>query len=363
MNSDEIVPEAGSAINTENDLVKKILQAVVRKWWLFLIIGLAGGLIGYLYAYVQKTQYQSYLSFALDEGGTEGGGSAALGLAAQFGISLGGSQNVFEGDNILDIIESRRMIEGTLLSVDTFDNKPTTLIEFYLQNERQNNGDKKKANIVHFAPHQPRSSFSYQQDSLLYNTYLSFKQKHIIARRPDKRLNIYEVMVTSPNEKFSKVFTDKLIASTNDFYTEIRSKKAGETLQILEKRVPDMKHKLDASIENKASIQDANLNTPFASAEVPLLRQQSNAEVYSGAYAEMFKNLEVARFQYLQSIPLLQIIDAANYPMEKIKPGKLKTAVVCSVLAAFIFLVLFIIVSFFKMASQLATQQSFSRES
>ncbi|MGN6803312.1 MAG: Wzz/FepE/Etk N-terminal domain-containing protein [Ginsengibacter sp.] len=331
---------------SESIIINKLIRSIFRKWWLFLLIGLVGAVAGYLYALSHKTQYQSYLSFALDEGGSNGG-SSAMGLAAQFGISLGGSQSVFTGDNILEIIESRRMIEGTLLAVDTFDNKPMTLIEFYLENENPVTTDDHPG-LIKFYPGQPRSEFSYGQDSVLYNTYLKFKTKNIIARKPDKRLNIYEVMVTSHNEKFSKDFTEKLIEQTNSFYTEIRSKKAGETLEILEKRVPDMKQKLDASIANKAAIQDANLNTPLANAEVPLLKQQTNAQVYSAAYGEMFKNLEVARFQYLQSIPLLQIIDAPNYPMRKIKPGKLKMAVVFAVLSGFILLISLIIINLFK---------------
>jgi len=347
MSSEETVTVTNSINNSENVIVNKITRNVVKRWWLFIIIGFVGAFIGYFYALHQKTEYQSYLSFALDEGGSEGGGSTAMGLAAQFGISFGGSQSVFTGDNIMDIIESRRMIEGTLLSVDTFNNKPMTLIEFYNQNEKENNEVNKSIASIHFPPGVTRSSFSYSEDSLLYHTYLAFKRDHIIIRKPDKRLNIYELLVTSHDEKFSKVFTDRLIEQTNAFYTQLRSKKAEETLQILEKRVPYMKQKLDASIANKAAIQDANLNTPFADAEVPLLKQQNNAQVYSAAYAEMFKNLEVARFQYLQSIPLLQIIDAANYPMQRIKAGKLKMAVIFSVISVFISLIIFISIYLF----------------
>jgi hypothetical protein len=62
----------------------------------------------------------------------------------------------------------------------------------------------------------------------------------------------------------------------------------------------------------------------------------------------MFKNLELARFQYLKSIPLMQVIDNADYPMKKIKMGKLKTAIIFSVIAAFIFLMIFIILNFFR---------------
>src|SRR5665647_3716775 len=119
---------SGSDENSERIIMIRVSRHIINKWWLFLIIGLAGAIIGYVYASKQKEVYESYLSFALDEGGSEGGGTGAMGLAAQFGISLGGSQDVFTGDNILEIMQSRRTIEAALLSVDTFDNKPMTLI-------------------------------------------------------------------------------------------------------------------------------------------------------------------------------------------------------------------------------------------
>ncbi len=328
--------------NSESFILLLIFRNIIKKLWLFLFIALAGGVSGYLYAIKQKPVYESYLSFALDEGGSAGGMSAAMGLASQFGISLGGANEVFTGDNIIEIMLSRRMIENVLLSVDTFDNKPMTLIECYLENEELLNGKDQKITNIHFYPGESRSSFSYTKDSILYITFLEIKKDHISARRPDKKLNIYELMVTSNNEKFSKVFTDSLIDKTNHFYTEISSKKARETLEILEKRVPAMKGKLDATINNKAAIEDANLNTAFADAQVPLLKEQVNTQVYGTAYAEMFKNLEMARFQYLKSIPLMQVIDAANYPMKKINTSKLITVIVFSVISTFIFLLVFI---------------------
>ena len=339
---------SGTDENSESVITIKVFRFIIKKWWIFLIIGIVGAVSGYIYASKQKPIYQSYLSFALDEGGSEGSMSGAMGLASQFGISLGGAQDVFTGDNILEIMQSRRVIESVLLSVDTFDNKPMTLIEFYLENELQKNENNKRITSMHFYPGEPRNLFSYSKDSVLYNIFLKFKNDNISARRPNKNLNIYELMVTSHNEKFSKVFTDKLIEETNRFYTEIRSKKAKETLEILEKGAPDMKGKLDETFTNKASIEDANLNTAFANAQVPLLKQQSNTQVYGAAYAEMFKNLEMARFQYLKSIPLMQVIDAANYPMKKITMGKLKTAIIFSVIAAFISLLLFISIGFFN---------------
>ena len=153
-----------------------------------------------------------------------------------------------------------------------------------------------------------------------------------MATRPDRKLNIYEVNVTSPDEKFTKDFTDRLVAATNEFYIEIRTKKAKQTLDVLQERVAAMKDNLNSSITNKATIQDINVNPAFSEAQVPVQKQQSNIQVYGTAYSEMFKNLELARFQYLNEIPLMQIIDPASYPMQKIKKGKL----ICAILFAFV---------------------------
>jgi hypothetical protein len=342
--------------NSESDIIIRIFYKTIKKWWIFLIAGILASIAGYIYALNQKPIYQSYLSFALDEGGSEGSMSGAMGLAAQFGISLGGgAQDVFTGDNILQIMQSRRLIEDVLLSVDTFNKKPSTLIEYYLQNEIER---KKNISGIHFYPGQLKNSFTYTQDSILYNTFLEFQKNHVIARRPNKNLNIYELMVTSYNEKFSKVFTDNLIEKTNLFYTDIRSKKARETLEILEKALPAVKGRLDATITNKASTEDANLNTAFANAQVPILKEQINTQVYGTAYTELYKNLEMARFQYLKSIPLMQIIDPANYPMKKIKQSKLITSLVFSVIAIFIFLVVFATINYFKFKRELQTNSA-----
>ena len=332
---------------TESKLVIYLLHRLLRKWWLFLLIGIVAGIGGIWYASEQKPVYESYLTFALDEGGSEGGMSGAMGLAAQFGISLGGAKDVFTGDNILEIMLSRRIIERVLISVDTFDNKQYTLIEYFLQKLSINNVKLKAANI-HFLPGELKNQFSYAKDSVLYNTVLEFEKQYISARRPNKKLNIYEVGVTSFDEQFTKKFTDKLISETNNFYIEISSKKARETLEILEQRVPKMKDKLSESISNKAAAADANLNPVFAEAQVPILKEQANAQVYGTAYAEMFKNLEMARFQYLKSIPLMQIIDPADYPMKKTKIGKLKTGIVFSVTAVFIAVIIFLFFNLLK---------------
>lgn len=308
-----------------------IWRDLLKKWYLFLIVGILAGTCGFIYAFTKKPTYKSHLTFALDDGNGGGIGNF-LNLASQFGLNIGSGKDIFAGDNILDIMKSRRMVEGVFLSTDTFENKPYTLIEYFLDIT----GKRKKSQIlnkIHFPVGKSKATYSYQQDSVLYVVSNNFADNFITAERPDRKLSIYEVSVTSPNEKFTKVFTDRIVNETNNFYIEIRTKKAKETLDVLEERVATMKGNLNSSISNRASVQDVNVNPAFSAAQVPVLKQQANIQVYSAAYGEMFKNLELARFQYLNEIPLMQIIDAADYPMQKIKLGKLKAAILFAALA------------------------------
>ncbi len=317
----------------------------LKRWWLLGIVGIVAGVSGYMYALYQHPQYESRLTFAIDAGSNDGI-SGALSLAAQFGFGMSSGQSLFDGDNILEIIKSRRIIEGVMLSVDTFNGKPVTLIEAYLEmsGTREKFNDKPYLKDVHFPVGSTKQGLSYLQDSILNNAQLAFSTEFISASRPDKKLSIYELRVRSQNEKFTKDFTDRLLEATTGFYTEITSKKDKETLEILEQRVGSLKGNVGSSIDVKASNQDANVNPAFAAAQSPLLKEQYNVQAYGEAYKEMFKTLEMARYQYLKKIPLLQIIDKADYPMKKIKLGKLKAAIYFSTIFILLTAILMVLI-------------------
>jgi len=323
--------------------VKSMISSVLKKWWLFLIVGFCAGVLGVIKAGMEKPQYESRLTFALDQ--NEGGGmSGAINFAAQLGLNIGGGKDIFGGDNIIEILKSRRMVEKVLLSVDTFNSKPYTFAEYYLELSNKRNARTKD---IHFPIGQKKSEFSYLQDSLLFIVY-SQMSRDISASRPDRKLSLYEVRITSDDEKFAKVFTDRLVSETNNFYTEICSKKSRETMEILQQRVSFMKGNLDTSLSNKALAQDVNLNPAFAAAQVPVLKQQMNIQVYGAAYGEMFKNLELARYNYLKQIPLMQIIDAADYPMKKIKVSRLKTGIFYSIFSCLVTLLIVWVIGIVK---------------
>lgn len=310
------------------------IKFFLKKWLLFFIVAVVSGIGGFLYATYQKPNFESRLTFSLDAGANEGALSGAMNLAAQFGLGFGSGQSMFEGDNILEIMKSRRMIEKVLLSVDSFEGKKYSLVQYYLVKSGLLAIYRSKPHLknLDFPPGVSKGSLAYLQDSILNNIYLSFAKEHLSATRPDKKLGIYEVKVLTMSEKLSKVFTDRIVEETANFYTEITSKKDKETLEILEQRVASLKGEVTNSIDIRASSQDANVNPAFLKAQTVAIKQQYNMQAYGEAYKEMFKTLEMARYQYLKKIPLLQIIDQADYPMKRIKAGRLKSAIYsCSI--------------------------------
>jgi uncharacterized protein involved in exopolysaccharide biosynthesis len=338
--------------NATNHLYFPFIQSLIKKWWWFLILGIITGIAGIYYTSTKKPMYESRLTFALD-GGIDGGGlSGALNLAAQFGFGLGSGGSMFDGDNIIEIMKSRRIIESVLLSAETFKDKPITLIDYYLELSgiRKRLDEKTALKNVRFPVGVQRQNFTYLQDSILNSVFLEFSSDNIVADRPDKKLSIYELKIKTADEKLSKVFTDRLIEMASSYYTEITSKKDKETLEILEQRVASLKGNVGASIDTKAASQDANVNPAFAAAQAQATKQQINMQAYGEAYKEMFKTLEMARYQYLKKIPLLQIIDKADYPMKRVKPSKIKGGLLFSVMSCMLLLIVLSAFSLFKKA-------------
>lgn len=324
-------------LGTLLDSWKSLFRYLVSKWYIILICGFLGGVAGISWAWLTKPKFTSSLLFALED--NSGGLGGALSLAAEFGLNIGSGKDVFAGENILQIMTTRSIIENVLLKPDTLEDKriqPVITTWMQINKLDKEYEDHKRLAGVGFKMGQPREQFTYLQDSLLFLVYKDIITVHLNVNKPDKKLNIYQVEFTSPNERFSKIFNEMVVGETIRYYTELRSKRSLETLRILESRVEQLKGSVGQAIESRANVQDINLNPAFAKAQAPVQRSQFNISAYGAAYTELFKNLELARYQYLKEIPLLQIIENPHYPLEYKKPGRLKSGIIGAFIAGFI---------------------------
>lgn len=320
-------------------LSSNVLQFLKRKWWLSVLAGLIGGLGGVWYSSNQPNKFVATTTFSMLENGGNMGG--VFSIAAEFGINIGNTgRDIFAGDNIIVILSSRRIIEEVLLQIDTLENRKVTFAEELGDIINASKGVVVADSLITFKVGQPRDSFSYLQDSVLYRMYLDIVKSRLVARRPDKRLNFFEVQFSSPDERFSKKFLDRLIEATARFYTDLRVQKSKATLAVLEERVAAMRGGANSAIQSQAVIKDANINPAFSTANAALLNRQLDISAYGKAYEELFKNLEVARYQYLQDIPLFQLIDPPKLPILNAKKGRLFNSVLFACVSVFVSLVL-----------------------
>lgn len=339
-------------IDLSLDKGKEWIKFLFKKWVFILLFFIVGVALGINYSRMKVQMFESFLTFSLDESSNSTGGGLTS-LVAQFGFGTS-DNNLFSGDNIIEVVKSRTIIERVLLTQDTLNGKSITMIDYF--NEVLANKNMINKKIIQLKGAFPvgleRKSCSYLQDSILYITYQNILKNYLLASRPDKQLNLYALKFSSPDERLTKVFTDKILAETINFYTELKTKKSEATLKVLEQRIGIIKGEVNKSISNKASTQDANVNTAFSAAQVPVQKQQLNMQVYSTAYGELYKNLEIARFQYLQNIPLLQVINNNDFPMEVIKPNLVKSTltggVVFSIIGIFLLTLLHMILVYRK---------------
>ena len=321
-----------------------LFKFLLKRWWVIGLAGIIGGCLGIWYAAKQKAKYESRLSFFLEDSG--GGLSGALSLAAEFGLNIGSSnKSVFSGDNITTLFLSRTIVEQLLLSPDTTNGKVATFADRYMQiNDLQKTfTNHPRLGTVRFPLGLVREKFSYAQDSILYTFYKKITETDLEIGRPDRKLSMYEVKMTTPEERFSKVFTERLVKTACDFYTELRTKKSKANLDILEAEANRMRGSAKSAIQSKAAIADINLNPALQHQGALIQTRQLDASAYGAAYGELFKNLEIARYQYMLDVPLVQIIDAPRYPLNKIKPGKLATGIKGGILFVFLAVVLLLI--------------------
>jgi uncharacterized protein involved in exopolysaccharide biosynthesis len=319
--------------------VKAAIRYLRSKWRIIILLGVTGGALGFTYACFKKPVYTAMLTFALEE--KNGSMGSYANIASQFGLDLGGGNGnggAFVGENLLELLRSRFLVEKTLLTTVEINGKKDLLVNRYMQFMELTKAAEKNTDIipVTYTPDQPRSRFSIQQDSLLFGIYENIIKTDLLVRKVDKKLNIVIVEYHSIDELFAKCFTTELVRNASEFYVETKTKKTRANVVLLQERVDSVKAVLDQRIYGAATSQDRNQNPAKAQSKVPLLKQQMEVQILTTMYGELLKNLELSKFTLMREEPLVQIIDKPILPLEKKKAGKIKWTVIGFVLFGFL---------------------------
>ncbi|SDJ33125.1 Chain length determinant protein [Pedobacter sp. ok626] len=330
---------------------------LLSKWLIIIFIGIVGGVLGFVFAYLKKPVYTATTTFVLEDSGA---GSSALGslggLASMVGIDVGGGGGIFQGDNILELYKSRTMIAKTLFTEIDYQGKKQLLINRYidmnkLRDKWKDKPDLKSIEFKKIGLDSFALNFTRLQDSVLLTIIKEIGEKYLVVGKPDKKLSIIKAEVKAPDESFAKDFNDQIVKNVNDFYVQTKTKKSIENVLILQEKTDSVRGVMNGAINKAAAVSDAtpNLNpTRQVQRVAPIQQSQFNAETNKTILAELVKNLELSKISLHKETPLIQVIDYPVFPLAVEKLSKLKAVVLGGVLAAFVVIAFFTLKLIFK---------------
>lgn len=307
-------------------LVGQFFKYALSQYKLFLIVCTITAALGLVYGKLQPHTYKATSTFIVeDKSGSRGGGLS--GLASQFGIDVGGltggGAGLFDGDNILEILKSRAIIEKVLLTKiqEDIPQKNTTLAEFYLSFSAL--GDKLNSKDIslkslNFSSIDEKSKNSLIQDSVLYLIYREL-DKGIIVEKKNKKSTIITLEASSSNPIFAKIFSENLLKKTSDMYIDIKTGNLSRSIERIQRKADSLEssltgiYKKSFEIDNTLKLLNANtgikLNTSSSEAAT------RDKTVSNTLYGEVVKNLETLKLSLINQTPVIQVIDAAKYPL------------------------------------------------
>lgn len=354
MESNRSIPAKQESELTLKSLILRLQEwtrYLWKKWLIIGILGLIGAILGLVYALVKKPEYIAELTFVLEDS-KQGTLGAYAGLASQFGIDLGLSSGsgVFSGDNIIEFLKSRLMVEKTLLSPVIINGKQESLANLYIdKNEiRKSWENEPTLKDLRLPYNVDRQKFSLQQDSILHLIHKKIIEDNLSVTKPDKKLSFISVKCVTKDEMFSKLFTERLVREATDFYVQTKTKRSKTNIDKLQEKADSLEALLNKKTYSVAASQDLNFNPARSIAEVKTELETRHKMVLQTMFGEVVKNLELSRMSMAQETPIIQIVDIPILPLERKKFGKLKGLISGGILSSFMVVVFLIIRKIYK---------------
>jgi len=282
---------------------------------------LAGALIGAALAWKWPVTYTARLTFVVDDSKSSGAGGLAA-LAGQFGFNMdgiGGGSGVLEGDNVQELLKSRKLVKATLLTpYDSISNRSLA--------DRYSEAYKLDKKWLKYSPDGKKitfpadgQKFNRLQDSLLQEITTRVLEGDFAIGKVDKKLGFFEVNTVMRDEMLARLFCERMIKQATDFYITTKTTRLRNNVARLQTRADSIGRILNrktysASVANQ---QLLDLNPAYVTANANVEVQERDKIVLSTIYSETVKNLEASKSMLAQETPTVQVVDEPELPLKK----------------------------------------------
>lgn len=281
------------------------------------------------YNYLIKPTYYARTTFVLDNDNVSSMGdlSSLASLAGINASSFVDASSLFQIDNIQELYRSNSMIKKTLMSTAVDEDMKFQIIERFIKSEKLEN--KWKDLGININKLDTKNSNVRTKDSLIKDLIKLIKKEYLVVNKPSRKTTILEIGFDHKDEILAKNFNKNLVKIVNQFYNTTKTLKSGSNLKILQRQSDSVKNVLDRSIMILAEI-DQSIPNPNPLSKVNLVPYQKamiDVQANSAIYQELLKQLELAKVTHRNKIPLIQVIDSPNYPLENSRWKLFKTLI------------------------------------
>ena len=333
--------------------LKDVVVLINRIWNVFhvnkgyiLVFTLIFAFFGYFIAHFDDQTYDAEITFVIEDNETSSPLGGLGGLASQFGVDLGGSSNAFSQANIEELVLSRRLIEDALLNTAVVDQKEDKLIHHFLSISELNK-NWNESQLAEFNFPDDKQMFTFQHDSIMNIAFKSLSSSNIFVSFKNET-NIMSLKVRHTSEDFSLNFVKALIAKLDKFYVTFETAKSQLNLEFISNRADSVLAELQSAELLYADYKDSNFGVKKSKGFLQELRLERNVQILNIMYAEVVKNLEIAKFTSLNKKPLISIIDNPKLPLNYNLKSKPKYFILFTILGFFIASFFFILIQFMK---------------
>jgi hypothetical protein len=306
--------------------VKSMSRYLLSKWWKILLTASVVGLTVAIIISFKEPFYTAEVTFALEEEATQKAQQGFVEIGEELGIgnaTVDASGALFGSmTNIVELMQSRLLIEKTLRSSVKMNGKVILFADFFLDSLDY------RLKWMEGSPYYGTAFNSIKdslyQNQLISNIYQTLQKKYIKVDRKGKETTLIAVSCNTENEAFSKYFLEALVKEVTNYYTEIKTQRAKTNLVFIEKRMDSIRPAYNGSLYSRAVFMDAHTNPSRQIATVSNEKQQTDVQILKAAYIDLSRSLEAAKIALVRETPLIQYLDVPILPLKRSAPGFLK---------------------------------------
>ncbi len=349
------ITPTGEPIGTFDEFSPKriILQTrlaciyLLSKWKQILFFALLCGIAIAIYSFFKKPDYAAEITFAVDEQSTQENKNNLSELDRELGIasSLDAGAVFSSLTNIVELMQSRLLIEKTLRSSVNINGKSLVFADFFLDSLDYRDKWMKKSPYYHidFLSKEKNRQDSLFENGIMRNIYDVLIAKNIKLDRKGKGTTIISVTCISQNELFSKYFLEALLHTVTQYYIDTKTERARLNLAFIQARTDSIKNAYYDALHGRAIFVDA-LNNPIRQeASVFGERQQTNIQILKTSYIGLTQSLESAKTALMRDTPLIQYLDVPILPLKILKPNLIKRFLIFFAVGIFLSSVYFLL--------------------